>query len=83
MTGYPLAELNECVIPLYYAKKMKLSAYPTLTADFQTVVKNYPTLHPTLEPTLYPTLEGKRTTNFFAEQSGRAERTNFFFASLR
>ena len=35
---------------------MKLSVYPTLTADFQTVVKNYPTLHPTLEPTLYPTL---------------------------
>ena len=58
-------------------KKMILSVYPTLTTDYQTVAKNYPTLHPTLEPTLYPTLEGKRTTDFFAEQSGRAERTNF------
>ena len=35
---------------------MYLSAYPTLTTDFQIVVENYPTLHPTLEPTLYPTL---------------------------
>ena len=28
---------------------MNLSAYPTLTTDFQTVVENYPTLEPTLE----------------------------------
>ena len=35
---------------------MNLSAYPTLTTDYQQVTKNYPTLHPTLEPTLYPTL---------------------------
>ena len=35
---------------------MKLSAYPTLTTDYQRVTENYPTLEPTLEPTLYPTL---------------------------
>ena len=35
---------------------MNLSAYPTLTTDYQLVTRNYPTLHPTLEPTLYPTL---------------------------
>ena len=35
---------------------MILSAYPTLTTDYQAVAENHPTLHPTLEPTLYPTL---------------------------
>ena len=35
---------------------MNLSAYPTLTTDYQLVTRNYPTLHPTLDPTLDPTL---------------------------
>ena len=35
---------------------MNLSAYHTLTTDYQAVAENYPTLHPTLDPTLYPTL---------------------------
>ena len=34
------------------AKKMKLSAYPTLTTDYQLITRNYPTLDPTLNPTL-------------------------------
>ena len=44
MTSYPLAELNECVIPLYYAKKIKLSVYPTPNTDYQTLTRNYPYL---------------------------------------
>ena len=35
---------------------MKLSAYPTLTTDYQVLTRNYPTLEPTLYPTLEPTL---------------------------
>ena len=35
---------------------MNLSAYPTLTAEYQALTRNYPTLYPTLHPTLEPTL---------------------------
>ena len=35
---------------------MNLSAYPTLTTEYQVLTENYPTLEPTLHPTLYPTL---------------------------
>ena len=49
---------------------MNLSAYPTLTTEYQWVTRNYPTLNPTLnptlEPTLHPTLEGKKNHEFLA-----------------
>ena len=49
---------------------MNLSAYPTLSTDYQGVARNYPTLHPTLEPTLYPTLESKKNHEFYEFLAG-------------